>query len=94
MGALCSLILLLIVGAYAYQKSDVWMQKKDVGGDKRALIYRVIGLDAPLLDVSDAQLKYIHGLVVKFNMKVDWSGIQTKKEASAWIDWAKAHYKC
>ena len=30
MGSLCSLVVLLIVTAYAYQKMDVWMQKKDV----------------------------------------------------------------
>ena len=30
MGSLCSVVVLLIVTAYAYQKLDVWMQKKDV----------------------------------------------------------------
>ena len=30
MGSLCSLLVLLVVAAYAYQKTDVWMQKKDV----------------------------------------------------------------
>ena len=30
MGSLCSLLVLVVVSAYAYQKTDVWMQKKDV----------------------------------------------------------------
>ena len=30
MGSVCSFILLIIVSAYAYQKVDVWMNKKDV----------------------------------------------------------------
>ena len=30
MGSICSVLLFVIMGAYAYQKSDVWMHKKDV----------------------------------------------------------------
>ena len=30
MGSICSLILFLVVGSYAYQKTDVWISKKDV----------------------------------------------------------------
>ena len=29
-GSFLSFILLVVVGAYAYQKTDVWLQKKDV----------------------------------------------------------------
>ena len=30
MGSICSLFLFLVVGSYAYQKTDVWNHKKDV----------------------------------------------------------------
>ena len=29
-GSICSLLLIVVVASYAYQKTDVWLQKKDV----------------------------------------------------------------